>query len=195
MAVHTPLLPMALYNVGTVGQTLITVPVKLPGCQVKVLAPVAVRVAQFPVQILVWLALAVTVGVDATTIWIVDVAAQVPLDPVTVYTVVMVGPTAMAPPVWLVGYQVYDEAPVALIVLEAPAQMLKDVAVVVIAGKGLTVTLTVFVSVQLPILPVTVYIVVRVGLITMDEVVAPLLQTYVEAPEAASVADAPEHML
>lgn len=47
---------------------------------------------------------------------------------------------------------------------------------------------------QLPFEPVTLYVVVADGLITILAVVSPVLQTYEEPPIAVSVADAPSQI-
>lgn len=59
-------------------------PVKAPGFQVYVNAPLAVKVVLLPEQIEVGLALAVTVGFGLTINVMVRVLVQAPLAPVTV---------------------------------------------------------------------------------------------------------------
>lgn len=95
--------------------------------------------------------------------------------PVIVYTVVDAGLAVTAEPVVVLnpvaGDQVYVLAPLAVSPAEAPAQIVAELAVTV--GVGFTVTRQVFVPTQLPVVPVTVYVVVTVGLaVTLAPVVA-----------------------
>jgi len=62
----------------------VVAPVKAPGFQVYVTAPLAVKVVLFPEHIAVGEALAVTVGFGLTIKVIVRVLVQAPLAPVTV---------------------------------------------------------------------------------------------------------------
>ena len=153
-------------------------PDKLPGIQVYVAAPVALKVVDAPVQRLVEEAPATTVGNGLTVIVTVEVFVQ-PLAfvPVTVYVVVLVGLTTGLP-LRLPGIQVYVAAPLALKVDEAPTQIVVDDALATTVGNGLTVIVTVEVFVQpLAFVPVTVYVVVAVGVTIGEPVKLPGIHT------------------
>lgn len=65
-------------------------------------------------------------------------------------------------------------------------------------GVGCTTTLAKAVPVQLPVVPVTVYVVLSVGdamAVFTPEALAPALQVYVVAPEAERCATSPEQMV
>ena len=82
---------------------------------------------------------------------------QVPLVPVTVYVVVVVGETVTEDPVKLPGIHVYDVAPLAVSVVLLPTQTEVFDAVVVTVGVGFTVTVNTEVLVQpFAAVPVTV---------------------------------------
>ena len=132
------------------------------------MAPVASNCTVSAGQIF-WVVPPLTLGCGFTFTVIVSFAVhELPSVPVTIYVVVVVGDAVgleqglQDNPV--AGDQVYDVAPVACsptlkpthIVLSAPAFTV---------GNMLTVTVTVAVSLQLaPLMPITVYIVVVVGL-------------------------------
>ena len=139
-----------------VGATTTVLPVKEPGVQVKVMAPPAVKVAGVPAQMEVGDALAVMVGLGATTTLIVLVPMQPNVFvPVTVYTVVAEGVMATEKPTEAPGFQVNVAAPVADNVAEFPAQTdVVGIFVATIFGT-LTVTDTVLVFVHPRSLPVT----------------------------------------
>jgi hypothetical protein len=63
-------------------------PVRLPGFQVYVVAPLAPREAEVPLQMVVLVALTVTFGVAVTVTVVMCVAVQPEEVPVTVYTAV-----------------------------------------------------------------------------------------------------------
>lgn len=88
-----------------VGDTVTVVPVKLPGFQVYVDAPLAVSVVDEPTQIVGVPAVAVTVGVPTTVTvtWLVFVQPFEPV-PTTVYVVVDVGETVTVDPLRLPGF-------------------------------------------------------------------------------------------
>ena len=88
-------------------------------------------------------------------------------------------------------FQTYVVAPEPESVTDVPAQTAWSIPALV-AGKGLTVTVTSSVLVQpvAVIVPVTVYVVVAVG-VNGAPFVTPLFQTYVVAPEPESVTDVP----
>ena len=83
--------------------------------------------------------------------------------PVSVYVVVVVGETVTGDPLRLPGIQLYVAAPLPVMVVELPAQMVPPEVVVVTVGVGLTVMVRVAVDVQPLLVPVTVYVVVPVG--------------------------------
>jgi hypothetical protein len=65
----------------------------------------------------------------------------------------------------------------------------------VAAGTGFTVTVMLVSSLQLPLVTITEYVVFVLGLITMDDVVAPVLHENPVPPEALSVAFCPEQIV
>ena len=130
-------------------------PLMLPGIQLYVLPPVALKVVEPPVQIVV-LPLALMDGAGFTVIVNVVVFTQLPLAPVTVYVVVTAGVTTTDAPVRLPGIQVYVLAPDAVSVVGVPPQMVVCVAEAVTTGGGFTVTVTEAVPLQVPVTPVTV---------------------------------------
>lgn len=123
-----------------VGDTLTEAPDKPPGCQAYEEAPVAVKRDE-PVQLMVGTdADAVTVGSVLTVIVRRAVAVQ-PLAavPVTVYVVVVVGETVTVVPLKLPGCHVYVEAPVPVIEVDVPEQIVALVTVVFTVGEVFTV--------------------------------------------------------
>ena len=102
------------------------------------------------------------------------VEVQDPIVPVTVYVVLPIGETAITDVVALV-FQEYVAAPLAVNVEEPPAQIAVDVALTFRLGV-LFVIVIVFVLLQLPLFPVTVYVVVTVGETEMVFVVALVFQ-------------------
>ena len=81
--------------------------------------------------------------VPVVTVTVFDVLMQVPLEPVTVYTVEDTGLTTLAGPE-PEGSQVYVVAPLAVKVVEAPLQIVVLVGVTVKTGIAFTVTVAVF---------------------------------------------------
>lgn len=154
--VQVPFAPRTVYVVFTLGVTTTLDPVKLPGFQVYVVAPPAVKVVWAPAQITVGLALAVTVGFGLTVKASVLVLVQLLVVPVTVYTVFATGDTVTLEPVKLPGFQVYVVAPVELSVAVLPKQMAVGDAIGFKVGVGLTEILTTACAVQLPEVPLTV---------------------------------------
>ena len=138
-------------------------PDKFPGCQVYVDAPLAVSVVElfghttlFPLTVIVGIGLTVTVIVAV----FVHPAAEVP---VTVYVVVDAGVTVADAVEIFPGIQLYVEAPLAVSVVEDPAQI-EFVPVAVTVGSAFTVTVIVAVFVHPAAeVPVTVYVVVEAG--------------------------------
>ena len=84
-------------------------------------------------------------------------------------------------------------APLADNVTELPLQIL--VLVTTTVGVGFTVTVEVLLFVQIPDVPVTVYIVVDAGLTEIEAVVAPVFHVYEVAPEAVRTVDVPEQIV
>jgi hypothetical protein len=102
---QVPFVPVTVYVVAEAGVTLTEDPVKLPGCQLYVVAPVAVSVTGLPKQAVVCEALAVTTGVVFTVTVIISVSEQPPVVPVMVYVVVAAGVTVTELPLRLPGIQ------------------------------------------------------------------------------------------
>jgi hypothetical protein len=74
--------------------------------------------------------------------------------------------------------------------------MLAGVALADTVGKAFTTTATFAVFVHpFASVPVTVYVVVDVGVTVMELVFCPVLQLYVEAPDAVSVELCPAHIV
>ena len=92
---------------------------------------------------------------------VVEIAEQIPILPVTVYTVVEAGFKFCEPPVKFPGFHVYEEAPLAVNKVELPEQIPPFGTLIV--GVVFTVILIVAEFEQVPILPVTVYSVVDSG--------------------------------
>lgn len=131
-------------------------------------APLAVKVVDMPLQMVVLVGVSVNTG-TAFTVMVAILAAltQPPLEPVTVYTVVEEGLTTLAAPD-PDGSQVYVVAPLAVSVVDPPLQMAVLVGVMVREGTAFTVIVSVLaVLLQLPLEPVTVYMVVEDGLTTL----------------------------
>ena len=99
--------PVTVYVVVVVGETVTVVPLRLPGFHTYVDAPLPVSVVLDPLQIVEVLAEAVTVGrpVTVTVTLLVFVQPFEPT-PVTVYVVVVVGETVTVVPLKLPGFQV-----------------------------------------------------------------------------------------
>lgn len=150
-----------------------------------------------PLHIVAGVPVTVNVGNGLTVTVVVLVALHDPELPLTVYTVVLVGLTvtdvAVAPVL-----HVYVVAPETLSTAGLPAQ---TVAVFTLSVRlETTVTVEVLFPLHDPLVPVTVYTVVTVGLaVTTDPVVAlnpvPGLQLYDVAPPAVRLAFVPEHIV
>lgn len=126
--------------------------------------PPAVNVELLPEQIVLGLATAVTVGLLFAFTEIVVVELQpAAFVPVTVYITVPVGVITTLVPVKAPGFHVYDVAPAPVNVAVLPTQRRVGLEDAVIVGDELTVKDIVFVLVHEPLVPVTVYIVVVVG--------------------------------
>lgn len=154
---HPVDVPVTVYVVVDVGETVTELPVNDPGIHEYVVAPEAVIEVELPEQIVVLDAVVVTVGVGFTVIKRVAVAVH-PLAavPVTVYVVVVVGETVTGEPVREPGIQAYVAAPVAVNVVELPEHIVALEAVVATVGDALTVIRRVVVDEHVPLVPVTV---------------------------------------
>jgi hypothetical protein len=85
-------------------------------------------------------------------------------------------------------------APTPVNVAVCPAQMVGELTVT--TGKGFTVMVFTAVLVHpLTLVPVTVYVVVTVGEIKIDEPMAPVFQVYVLAPLAVKVVVLPKQII
>ena len=104
--VHPLVVPCTVYVVDNVGDTVIGLPLTLPGFQTYVVAPLPVSVVDCPEQIVAVPAVAVTVGVGLTVTVIVSESVHpAEIVPVTVYVVVLPGETVTEVPVKLPGIQ------------------------------------------------------------------------------------------
>lgn len=143
------------------------------------LPPLAVIVTLLPSQTLVEVAVAVTMrSVDTVMVIVAEEVQPLEEVPVTVYSVVEAGLASTEAPVVeersVAGLQTYVEAPLAINVVVSPEQIEGSVAV---GFKLITVTFTVTVELEvhpLAAVPVTVYVVVEVGVAVTDEPVVPL---------------------
>lgn len=147
--------PVTVYVVFELGATARLEPGKLPGIQVYVLAPFAVSVVELPLHT-EEAPETETLGMACTVIGSVVVAEQVPLVPVSVYVVEAAGVTVIEVVVRLPGCQVYVLAPLAVSVVDVPAQIVFSEADAATEGVAFTVTVSVRVSVQPPVVPTTV---------------------------------------
>ena len=189
--------PVTVYVVVVAGETETEVPLIAPGFHVYEVAPLPVSVVLLPEQIVVVAEVAVTVGDGLTVMVRVAVPVQPEDVPVTVYVVVVVGETVTGLPDNAPGFQVYEVAPLAVMVALLPAQIVVVEVVVVTVGVGLTVMVRVAVFVQpfAPV-PVTVYVVVVVGeTVTVVPVSAPGFHVYEVAPLPVSVVLLPEQIV
>jgi hypothetical protein len=184
-----------VYVVLLVGATVILA-VLPPVLQLYVLPPLAVNTEVPPTHIDDGDAVILIVGVEFTvTVTVAVLLHPTPLDPVTVYVVLLVGATvilAVLPPV----LQLYVLAPLAVNTDVPPTHIDVGDAVTLIVGVEFTVTVTVAVLLHpTPLVPVTVYVVVPVG-DTVLELPLPKLcdQLYVFAPLAVNTEVAPLHI-
>lgn len=90
--------------------------------------------------------------------------------------------------------QTYDDAPLAVNVVEPPAQIIL-LPFIAILGLALTVTVLEALALQPFVVPVTEYVVVEPGLTVMDEPVAPVDQVYDDAPLAVRVVELPAQIV
>jgi len=185
--------PVTEYVVVTVGVTTTLGPVSDPGIHKYVDAPVALSVVFPPVQIELFVAVGVTVGEGFTVMTRVAVLVQpFAAVPVTTYVVVVVGETVTVVPVNDPGIQLYVVAPVPVIVVLLPEQIVAPVVVVATVGVGITVMTRVAVPVHPAEVPVTTYVVVVVGeTVTVVPVNDPGIHEYVVAPDAVMDVELP----
>ena len=133
------------------------------------LAPDTVNVALDVAQIVFDVAVVVNVGIGLTfTVAVAGALLQPALVPVTVYTVVAVGEAVgfaalgLLNPVELI--HVYVVAPLAVITVLLPLQIVYELAESVKVGIGFTITLIVFVPTHpAALVPLTVYVAVPPG--------------------------------
>lgn len=130
-------------------------------------APLAVSVVEAPPQIVDEEALTLIVG-NALTVTVVDAFAEHPLfDPVTLYVVLADGLTVILDEVAPVLHKKLD-APLAVSVVEAPAQIVDGEALTLTVGMAITVIVRTAVAEHpLALVPVTLYVVVAEGLTTI----------------------------
>ena len=162
-----------------------------PVFQLYVVAPVAVSNVFDPEQIVELFT--VIVGCAVTTTFTVVLPVHVPLKPIIVYVVLLVGFTVTELPFVDIGNHVYVVAPAAVNVAVPPAQIVELVAEIV--GVSDTVTVTVLFDEQPLVVPVTVYTVVVNGVTFIVLVVTPVFQLYVVAPVAVSDVFDPEQIV
>jgi hypothetical protein len=172
------LVPVTVYVVVALGVTVLLAPVPNPPDQLYVLAPLAVNTELAPLHIADGLADAVTVGNGFTVTLTVAVPVHpAALVPVTVYVVVELGVTVLLAPVPNPPDQLYVLAPLAVNTEVAPLHIAAGLADAVTVGNGFTVTLIVAVPVHpAALVPVTVYVVVELGVTVMLAVLPPVLQ-------------------
>ena len=166
--------PIKLYVVVDKILSTTTEPVNPIGFQLYVKAPLPVKVTVPGPHNTVGVADTDTDGAVFTLMVIVSVPMQPkPLSPSTVYVVASIGLTTTVVPVNAPGFHVYVDAPDAVIVALVPAQIVLDAAVNDNVGIALTFKFNVWVFVQVPTNPVTVYMVVLVGFTVIVLVVNP----------------------
>jgi hypothetical protein len=87
-------------------------------------------------------------------------------------------------------------APVAVSVVDPPTQIIDGAATMFTLGDALTFTVIDSLTEHpFEFVPVTVYVVVTLGLTEMLALVAPVFHEKLDAPEAVSVADAPAQIV
>ena len=138
MLEHPLVVPVTVYVVVVVGETVAVAAVPAPLFHEYVVAPDAEIVVDCPEQ-MVDVPVAVTVGVGLTVIVTDAVFVHPAVVPVTVYVVVDVGDTEAVAEVPAPLFQEYVVAPDAEIDVGCPAQMVA-VPVAATVGNGLTVT-------------------------------------------------------
>jgi hypothetical protein len=123
-------------------------------------APLAVSPTDCPLQMLAVLGVMLTVGVVFTVTDTVAVELQLPVVPVTVYVIFVVGLAVGLDELGLarlvVGVHEYEVAPLACNCTELPEQITGVAGVMEMFGLLFTVTVTDAVPVHVPVVPVTV---------------------------------------
>lgn len=139
-----------------------------------------------------------TVGLAFTTTVLLAVPTQPFTVTDTVYDVVVLGETVTIEPLLPLWLQLYVPPPLAFKVIELPLQMDTEAPKGVITGVGtaFTVTNRLAVAEQVPLVTVTVYVVLLVGLKVADALLPPLLlHAYVLPPLAVRVTSSPLQMV
>lgn len=165
---HPPLVPVTVYEVVAVGDSVIEFDVA-PVDHKYVVPPAAVNVADCPVQIVS--EFTVIAKAPPTVIVATAVPEHPPLVPVTVYELVVAGDSVIEFDVAPVDHK-YVVPPAAFNVADCPVQIVSEFTVM---AKGpLTVTVATAVPEHPPLVPVTVYDVVVVGDFVIELAVAPV---------------------
>lgn len=137
------------------------------------------------------LAETLTAGAAFTTTVALAVLVAPAFVPVQEYVVVVAGLTTMLAEVSPVLHT-YVSAPEAVNVVDCPSQIVEGDATIETLGKAITTMVTCAVFEQpFTSVPVTVYVVVTLGLTVMLALVSPVLHRKFAAPLAVSVAVAP----
>lgn len=159
---HPAAVPVTVYVVVVDGDTETGVPIKLPGIQEKVVPAtelVTPSEVDSPIQIVAGVAKGVNTGFGLTVTNKVAEPVQPAAVPVTVYVVEEFGVTITGVPFKLPGIHKKVVPAIVLVTLsevDDPSQIAAGVAVDVIIGFGLTVTITVAEPVHPAAVPVTV---------------------------------------
>jgi len=166
-----------------------------PVLQLYVLAPLAVNTDVPPKHIDDGEAITLIVVKEPTvTVTVAVFEHPTPFDPVTVYVVLLAGVTVILSVLSPV-LQLYELAPLAVNTEVSPEHIDDGEAVTLIVGEEPTVTVTVAVFEHpTPLDPVTVYVVVALGVTVMLAVLSPVLQLYVLAPLPFKTIEFPVHI-
>ena len=184
-----PLIPVTVQVAEELGETVMT-DVVAPVLQEQVMAPLAVSVAEEPLQTEATPEIVMDGKVFTVIVWLVLELHPAPLIPVTVYVAEELGETVMTDVVSPVLHE-QVRAPSAVSVAEEPLQT--DVTPeIVMDGKAFTVIVWLVLELHpAPLIPVTVYVAEELGETVMTDVVSPVLHEQVMAPPAVSVAEEP----
>jgi hypothetical protein len=157
--------------------------------------PMAVKVEELPAQTKSFDALTKRTGLGVTKInWVKEEVQPLAPAAVTVYCDVVVGLTEI-PGARVPSLQVYVKAPKAVKLVTTPSQMCVLVVMIPMLGAGLSTTATVALPLQMPVLPLTVYIVDVAGI--ADNVfcmLSPGIHTNDEAPATVRTDCSPGHI-